>query len=367
LSAVGIAAISTVPAGAGEADHATRQFVFLLLGIAAAAVTAGPHYRWLQRLSVPLLVVVLGMLVFVLIPFVPESIVHPRNGARRWINLRFIDFQPSELAKIAYIVGLASYLRYRKNYRRFVGLFLPFVLTFIPMGLILVEPDLGTAMLFLPTLFAMLVAAGAKLKHLLLIVALGLGTAPFMFPLLKGHQKERIMALVYQFQGDERHAWDIGYQGKKARMLVGAGQVTGVGRERAADLVWHNKLPEEHNDMVFAVVACRWGLLGAIGTWGLFLMCCFGGLLTAAECKDPFGRLVAVGIVAVLFAQMTINTGMTIGLLPITGMTLPFVSYGGSSLVATWLMIGLLLNIGMRRPLYLARESFEFDPKGEGA
>jgi rod shape determining protein RodA len=113
--------------------------------------------------------------------------------------------------------------------------------------------------------------------------------------------------------------------------------------------------------MIFAVICCRWGVLGAAMIWGLFAILCGGGLMIASQCKDPFGRLVAVGIVAVLLAQMTINTGMTIGLLPITGMTLPFVSYGGSSLVTCWVMIGLLLNIAMRRPRYLARHSFEFD------
>jgi rod shape determining protein RodA len=106
------------------------------------------------------------MLIFVLIPWVPEAIVRPRNGARRWISLYFTDFQPSELTKIAYICALASYLRFRRNYRTFFGLFLPLALTFVPMVLILVEPDLGSAMLFLPTLFAMLIAAGAKIWHL---------------------------------------------------------------------------------------------------------------------------------------------------------------------------------------------------------
>jgi rod shape determining protein RodA len=131
-----------------------------------------------------------------------------------------------------------------------------------------------------------------------------------------------------------------------------------------ANLVEYNSLPEKHNDMVFAVVACRWGLIGATGLWLMFLLFCAGGLMTAAMCKDPFGRLAAVGIVAVMFAQMAINTGMTIGVLPITGLPLPFVSYGGSSLVATWLMVGILFNIAMRRSQYLVKDSFEFDESG---
>jgi cell division protein FtsW (lipid II flippase) len=234
-------------------------------------------------------------------------------------------------------------------------------LTFIPMGLVLVEPDLGTAMLFLPTLFAMLIAAGAKIRHLVIIVVLGLSLAPAMYPLLQPHQKDRIQAMLAQVRGDERYVNDIGYQGARAMTLVGAGQLTGVGRQKARELAIYNHLPESHNDMIFAIICCRWGMVGALVTWALFAALCLGGVLTAALCKEPFGRLVAVGLTAALFAQVTINNGMTIGLMPITGMTLPFVSYGGSSLVTVWLMIGLLFNIALRRPQYLTRHSFEFD------
>jgi cell division protein FtsW (lipid II flippase) len=356
LSLLGIAVIATT-----QPALAARQSVFLGLAVVATAIVAAPHYRWLQLLSLPLMIAVAGLLVFVLIPWIPEAIVSERKGARRWINLGVTDFQPSELAKIVYIIALAAYLRLRRNHRSLRGLMLPFVLTFIPMVLIPVEPDLGTSLLFLPTLFAMLVAAGARLWHLALIVTLGLATAPAVYPMLQPHQKDRILALYYQLKNDRRHVQGIGYQGDRAMRLVGSGQLAGVGRGKAADLVEFNHLPEEHNDMVFAVIACRWGLAGALVTWGLFGIFIIGGLFTAGQCKEPFGRLLAIGIVAILFAQMTINTAMTIGLLPITGMTLPFVSYGGSSLITTWMMAGLLLNIGLRRPQFLARESFDFD------
>lgn len=362
LNVLGIVAIGTT-----EHAHAVRQVAHLCVGLFVAAVVAVPHYRWIHRASYPLLIIVVLMLVFVLIPWVPESIVRPRNGARRWINLVLTDFQPSELAKIAYIIALAAYLRYRQNYRRFLGLLLPFVLTFIPLGLILIEPDLGTAMVFLPTLFAMLIAAGAKIKHLAVIILLGLIAAPMTYPVMKPHQQDRIKAMIAQVRGDTRYVDDIGYQGARAMTLVGAGGVTGVGKEKAGDLIRYNHLPEEHNDMIFAVICCRWGMLGAITTWGLFTLFAAAGLVTAGMSKDPFGRLVCVGIVAVVFTQMTINTGMTIGVLPITGLTLPFVSYGGSSLVVAWLMVGLVLSVALRRPAYLARKSFEFDEKPDEA
>ncbi len=359
LSLLGLIVIAGVPRE-GEPDYALRHLVHLGLGLSAAALVVVPHYRWMQRASYPMLAVVVLMLVFVLIPWVPEAIVRPRNGARRWINLFVTDFQPSELAKIAYVIALASYLRYRSNYRRIGGLMLPLGLTFIPLGLILVEPDLGTAMLFLPTLLAMLIAAGARLRHIAVVIVLGLTLAPAMYPLLKPHQKDRINAMVAQVTGDTRYENDIGFQGARAMTLAGAGGWFGTGRHQSAALVTYNRLPEDHNDMVFAVIACRWGLFGALFTWGAFLTLCAGGLLIAGHCKDPFARLVPVGIVAILFSQMTINTGMTIGLMPITGMTLPFVSYGGSSLVSAWIMVGLLLSISLRRQRYLARDAFDF-------
>lgn len=356
LSALGVAAISTTGQG-----FAMRQMVFICLGVIVAALVTIPHYRILQRLSYPFMLVTLGLLMFVLIKFVPDFLVRPRNGSRRWINLGFTDFQPSEVAKIAYILCLATYLRFRSNYRSLFGLLMLLGLTFIPLGLVLKEPDLGTSLLFLPTLFAMLVAAGARKRHIALIITLGLSIAPLTYPFLEPHQKDRIDALLAQIKGDSRYEDDIGYQGARAMTLAGAGGVFGVGKEKAAELLKYNHLPEDHNDMVFAVVCCRWGMMGAVATWVLFALFALGGLLTAGLCKDPFGRLVAVGIVAAMFAQMVINTGMNIGLLPITGMTLPFVSYGGSSMVTTWLMVGLLMSIAMRRSQYMARQSFEFD------
>ncbi len=362
LNLLGFAAIATT-----EPGYASKQLVFLLMGVGAAAVIVAPKYRWFQRASYAFMLLVLALLVFVLVPQVPDAIVHPRNGARRWINLVVLDFQPSEIAKIAYVFALAAYLRYRSNHRRFFGLLIPLALTFIPMGLILIEPDLGTSLLFLPTFFAMMIAAGAKLRHIALILCIGLAAAPAMYPFLQPHQKDRIVALIYQVKGDSRFVNDIGYQGDKAMTLVGSGGLTGVGAEHARDLILYNQLPEEHNDMVFAVIACRWGLLGALTTWLLFALLALGGIVTALSSRDPFGRLVAVGIVAMILTQMIINTGMTIGLLPITGMTLPFVSYGGSSLLVAWLMIGVLFNIALRRDRYIMRESFEFDRGGESA
>ncbi len=346
LSLIGIQAIATT-----KPDLASKQATFLLIGIGAAAIVATPSYRWYRRGIIALSVVCLALLLFVLVPFVPESIVRPRNGSRSWIALGPMDFQPSELAKTVYILAMAAWLSQTQIHRTLRGYIAVVGLTLIPIGLIVLEPDLGSALLFLPTMGAMVVAAGSKKRHVIASVVLATAMVPIAYGfVLKPYQRARIDAIIAQISGDTRFEKREGFQGWRAMRLVGSGGVMGVGEEHARALVTFNGLPEEHNDMIFAVVCCRWGLAGGVLMWGAFLLFAVGGLATAAICRDPFGRLSAVGLVAISFTQMTINTGMTIGLLPITGITLPFVSYGGSSLLATWLNVGLLVNIGLRRP-----------------
>jgi cell division protein FtsW (lipid II flippase) len=347
---------------AGLGVYARKQLALLVVAIIAGAVAMIPHYRLIGR-AIPVLIVgVLAALVLLLIPFVPEFLVTPRNGARRWINLVVMDFQPSELAKAVYVLAIAHYLRYRKNYRTLQGLIPPAIITFVPMGLVLVEPDLGTALLFLPALFAMLIAAGARLKHLAAVVIVAMVVSPAMYPLLQPHQKDRINAVWKQMTSDTAATGDnINYQGLKAQTLIGAGGVAGLGGSKSSAVVHYNRLPEDHNDMIFAVVINRFGLLGGLLVMGLYLLWLLGATLTAGFCKDPFGRLLVVGLSAMVAAQVIVNIGMNLGLLPITGMTLPFVSYGGASLVVAFLMTGLIFNVAMRRPALLTRQSFEFD------
>lgn len=376
LGWMGVAAIGTTDPS-GESPFALRQGIFLAFGVFVAAMAAVPHPKFWRRASLPLGLLSIALLIFVLLPFVPHSIVRPRNGARRWISLVVMDFQPSELAKIAFVLMLATYLQFRQNYRRFLGLLAPFLIMFVPMGLILVEPDLGTSLIFPAVLFAMLVAAGAKLLHLMSIAAVGAVSAsivvvvclaaaaqqPPQYPILEEHQVKRIQGVLNL--NDARYEDSINYQSTKAMMLVGAGGVDGVGEENSRVLLQFNRLPEDHNDMIFAVVVNRWGFLGGLTLLALYLTYVVGLVLVAATNLNPFGRLVCVGFCAILLAQVMVNVGMTIGLLPITGMTLPFVSYGGSSLVSLFFMTGIALGIGLRPPEFLARPSFEFDPKRE--
>lgn len=378
LSLIGIATIRLTE----DADTLgiwKKQLIFTAVGVIACAICAMPSPRTWRYLAYPSMIGAIVLLLFVLVPFVPHEIVRPRNGARRWINLVITDFQPSEAAKIVLVLALANYLRYRKNYRTLRGLLVPFLIMLVPMGLILVEPDLGTAMLFGPVLFAMLLAAGAKLKHLFTIAGLGVVTVsviatisvlaaqqkPPAYPILEKHQVERLQGLVNQIRGDRRQADTINYQAFKAMTIIGSGGFLGLGPERSRLIIRTQHLPEDHNDMVFSVVVNRWGFVGATMMIGLYVVYLIGLVMTAATTMNPFGRLVCVGFAAIIASQMIVNIGMNIGLLPITGMTLPFVSYGGSSLVATFAMTGIALAIALRPPGYFARPSFEFDGERE--
>lgn len=340
-----------------------RQAVFVAIGLLAAGLVALPHSRFIRLLAWPLLAVVIALLVFLILPFVPASIVTPRNGARAWINLGPIDFQPAELAKIAYILCLADYLRLRENHRTVLGLIPPAVISAVPVGLIMLQPDLGTAMLFAPVAFAVLVAAGARLKHLALVVLIAILAAPAAFPLLKPHQKARIVGLVRMMHDPRQGADDINYQSQTAQRLAAAGGVSGMTDTQSRTLIRFNRLPERHNDMILAVIINRFGLVGGLVVAALYVVWFTGCYLSAAMCKDGFGRLVIIGIAAVTAAQALVNAGMTLGVLPIIGVTLPFISYGGSSMLAAWVMTGLVVGIALRRDQRFARETFEFDER----
>lgn len=339
---------------------AVKQLVFLTIGVLSAVAIVIPHYRWLGYLAVPGFIVLVGLLIFLLIPLVPTWLVKPRNGARSWIDIGPIDFQPSELVKIAFVLVLARYLRFRDNYRRFFGLIPPGLIAAVPIALITLQPDLGTATLFVPALFAMLVAAGAKLKHLILIVLLAALAAPAAYPMLKPHQKQRINGLIQQFKGDTSADQDINMQSVAAQRIIGSGRAVGPGPKKAATLLRFNPLPERHNDMIFAVITGRFGLLGGLAVLCLYFIWITGAIITAGSTRDPFARLAIVGLAAFVAAQVFVNIGMNVGLVPIIGITLPYISYGGSSLVTVWLMTGLIFSTAIRRPRPPVRQSFEY-------
>ncbi|MBX3385472.1 MAG: FtsW/RodA/SpoVE family cell cycle protein [Phycisphaeraceae bacterium] len=339
-----------------------KQLVFLGVGVFAAAALCLPHYRWIRLCIWPAAIVVLGLLVFLLIPFVPSSIVRPRNGARAWIDLGVTDFQPAELAKIVFVLVMADVLRYRESQRTFLGLIGFGLIAAVPMVLISLQPDMGTALLFIPSVFAMLFVSGAKWRHLSIVVLCALLAAPAAYPFLKPYQKKRIVGLIQMMEDPRKGAHDINYQMVTARTLAGSGGVWGQPEPKARSLIRYNRLPERHNDMIFPIIVCRFGLAGAVLVGFLYALWFTGAYLTASLSRDPFARLVVTGLMAFIAGQAFVNIGMTIGLLPVVGVSLPFVSYGGSSMLSSWIMTGLIVNIGLRRQVRFHRPSFEFDP-----
>lgn len=331
-----------------------RQLVWGVLALPALCVAALFPYRRLKPWSF----LVFGgcLLLLIAVHFFP-----PRNGAKSWIPLGIAYLQPSEPMKLAYILALAHYLMYRRNYRRLPGLIAPFALTAVPVVLILREPDLGTSLLFFPVLFAMLFAAGARLRHLALICLMGAAMLPVMWKLMNAEQKSRITTVFAQTDGGEA-PWGDGYHLHQSKQVLALGGVWGsevAGMPAVPAVAYH--LPAGRTDFVFCLVGERWGLPGTLVVIVLYLILLARGLAVAGATDEAFGRLVAVGIVALLAAQVAINTGMTVGLMPITGLTLPLMSYGGSSLLSTCVAIGLLINISLRPGYDVAGEPFRFD------
>ncbi len=388
LVAIGIAAIYSVghpaelsPASqtVGLANLWKKQIVFAAIGVLVFIAANLVNYRrfgaasyWMYASILLLLGVLLIGRYLVNIPFIPEI-----NNAHRWIRIhpKLPQIQPSELCKLAYILALAWYLRYRSNYRNFRALIGPFALTLLPMLLILLEPDLGTVLLMMPILFAMLFVAGAKVKHLLLIVLMAVLVSPLMWYKMENYQRIRVSSVLLQSSWIRQKAeqnptlgkilvgskfstkqWkdDLGYHLVRSKFAVASGGAKGYGFRRGP-FIKYNFLPTRHNDFIFAVIAHQWGFLGCLGLLGLCVIIIGCGLEIAGNNTDPFGRLLAVGIVAMFAVEVIVNVSMTVGLMPITGLTLPLVSYGGSSLLVSMAAVGLLNNVGRCRPFSVAR------------
>ena len=393
LVAMGIAAIYSIghPAQASPASQAgkwsilwKKQLIFAIIGLAGFIAVNLVNYRRFGAISFwiyAFVLVLLGLLLvsrFIIdIPFVPEI-----NGTHRWIKFKIAGrelpaIQPSEICKIAYILALAWYLRYRSNYRNFKTLIGPFVLTLLPMVLILLEPDLGTVLLMMPIFFAVLFVAGAKVKHLLIIVLLAVIVSPLFWYKMEPYQRTRISSLLLQNNWIRQKAehyptlgkilvgrkfsakqWENnwGYHLTRSKFAVASGGTSGYGF-RQGPFIKYDFLTHRHNDFIFAIIAHQWGFWGCLALLGLYVIIIGCGLEIAVHNTDPFGRLLAAGIVAMFAVEGLVNVSMTVGLMPITGMTLPLVSYGGSSLLVSMVSVGLLNNVGRRWPFSVARKT----------
>lgn len=358
-----------------------KQVIFLGIAFGCMTLFQAIDYRQIGRLSWAFYLISLVLLIYTVVPWthVPRGdgrigMVPETNGAYAWINFRIMRFQPAELTKIAFVMVMARYLRFRSNYRTFMGLLAPFALAMVPLALILKQPDLGTALIFIPALFAMLFVAGARMKHLGLIVCLGLAMGPFLWlcgsadegapglPVLKhfptfvrSYQRDRVFAM---FHNDNATRLAKGFQQHYALTAIGSGGVSGKG---AGNTPIGRRVPEAHNDMIFALIGEQFGLFGTATVLLAYIVLFAAGLEIASATREPFGKLLAVGVVSLLAGQTFLNLMVAVKLLPVTGVTLPFISYGGSSLLASFMAAGLLLNIGQNRPLVMANNAFEFE------
>jgi cell division protein FtsW (lipid II flippase) len=342
-------------------DWHVLQLIGVVIGLAAAAALLLVPYKAIVSRAYLFYAANMFLLVLVLVAG------HARNNARRWLVLPGgFDFQPSELMKLTLVVTLARFIRFRSSYKTFTGLWAPFLMTLVPMGLILVQPDLGTALLFIPILFTMLFAAGARARHLLLVVLLG---AAAIVPLyewgLRPYQRDRIDGFLVQLglvnRGDahmKAMAKDENYQLEQSKIAVGAGGFFGADEGGPGGQVLY-RVPERQTDFVFAALGNRWGFLGGFLMLLLFAWLLVAILAVAARHRDPAGRLLCLGVFAMLGGQAFINLAMSVGLMPVTGLTLPFVSYGRSSIVVCILSVALVCNVAARPAYEFGRGDFD--------
>jgi rod shape determining protein RodA len=279
------------------------------------------------------------MLALVLVLF-----TSPVKGARSWFNLGFMKAQPSEFMKLAYVLLLARYLSGAPEPLSFRHLAVALGIMVMPVGLILMQPDLGTAMTFMPVVVMTVFVAGARLWHLGALGAGGVGAALLMwFRIMHDYQKERI----YAWLDPEPYKLGKAYQLIQSQIAVGSGGLwgkgLGMGTQNRFDL-----LPLKESDFIFAVIAEEGGFLRASVLLLILVFLVLAGVLVALRARDRSGRILAASVVALLGGQALINVGVTLGLLPTTGITLPFVSYGGSSMLTSFMAVGLLANIYAR-------------------
>lgn len=353
LVALGLSGIDRADELTGSEDRFSKQILWIALAVPAMVAAAAIPYRRLIDLGGALFVISMPLLVVVLL-------MPPRNGARSWIPLGLFDFQPSELAKLGLIMALAQYLRFRENYRQLSGLVVPFLMTLVPLFLILREPDLGSALLFVPVLFAMLFAAGARWRHLASIALLAVACTPVLWMGMNAEQRSRVTSLFSQIDGGPAPKGD-GYHQHQSKLVLALGGLYGSELSGTAiddPVAYH--LPAGQTDFVFCLVGERWGLLGTLLTLGLYGGLVAKGLSVSIATQEPYGRLIATGIATLIGTQAVVNTGMTVGLLPITGITLPFMSYGGSSMIASAVAAGLLINVAIRPGYEIAPTPFRF-------
>jgi cell division protein FtsW len=324
---------SAALANGDPAYYLKRQAVYAFLGLVLLVVFSRVDFHALRALAPALVVTSIALLVAVL------ALGQATNGARRWISFGPATFQPSELAKLALAVWAAAYLSRRRAPRTLAELWRPIgLLTIVFCGLILIEPDLGTAIAIVLMLAAMLLVSGTPGRTL--GTGLGITATLGLFAVwLEPYRRARLFSFLNPWQD----AQGAGFQTVQAMIGLGSGGIFGVGLGQSVQKA--NYLPEAHTDMIFAIIGEELGLVGATAVIAAYCAFAYAGLRIALQCKDPFGKRLAAGLTALVCGQAAINLAAVMGLAPLTGIPLPFVSYGGSSLVVALACVGILLNI----------------------
>jgi rod shape determining protein RodA len=331
-----------VEAGLDPQLFLKRQIAYLAAGLVALIVVAVFDYRHLRGFAPVIYGLTLLGLGLVLTPLGDVS-----KGASRWIDLGFIQIQPSELAKIAVVVTVAAFLSERKGEPSALDVVISIALVAVPSALIFLEPDLGTMMVMVVLLAALLLVGGSRFRHffVLILVGLALVGGAVKADILHDYQLRRLEA----FMDPNCNVQEECYNLRQSEIAIASGGFRGKGLESPHSQTALDFVPEQHTDFVFTAVGEQLGFAGSATLIALFAFLIWRAMRISMMSRDLFGTIVASGIAAFWAFQVFVNIGMTMGIMPITGIPLPFISYGGSSLITNFVAVGLLLNIHMRR------------------
>jgi rod shape determining protein RodA len=351
IALIGLAAVySATYTSRGPSSLYYKQLIWISIGMFVMCVTIIPDYHTVARYAYVLYAISIVLLVLVM------AFGKTGMGAQRWLAIGSFAFQPSELAKLSITLALARYFAEdpRQGGYGLRDLAVPGIMVLVPLLLVLKQPDLGTALMLLLTASLMIILAGVQLRSVFIVLITGatlLSLVLFVSPVqrkiwgsLKPYQQNRIKA----FLDPSSDKLGSGYHANQSKIAVGSGQIIGKGFRKGTQSQMAF-LPERHTDFIFAVIAEETGFLGAGFLLLLYLVLLLMGVDTARNAKDRLGVFMASGIVAMLSLYVLINVGMAVGLVPVVGVPLPLVSYGGTSIVTTFLALGVLLNIQTRR------------------
>lgn len=348
ISIIGIMSIfsATRQPTTGEAVQAAfymKQMIWLIISILALILFISFDYIWLARIAIP--VYIMGLLLLLIVLIAGRT----GMGAQRWISLGPLSFQPSEFFKLLFIIMISSYYSFlREPMGVFSLLRVFFFIVFIPFMLLFKQPDLGTAIVILLIFVSVSLVKGLHKKVISMIVVIGIISLPFlgniMWTGLKDYQKNRLIAFIEP----EADPAGIGYHINQSKIAIGSGEFSGKGYLKGTQGPFRF-LPEKHTDFIFAVFAEEWGFVGSVFLLFLYLLLIMRGLDTASKAKDDFGRLLALGITFMFCIYFFVNIGMTLGIMPVVGIPLPFMSYGGTALLSNYISIGVLINVRTRR------------------